>query len=324
MKAIVCPAFGNPDVLRLGDMPRPQPGPGTVLVRVRAAGVNYADLVVIAGKYQVKSEPPFVPGMEIAGEIEEVGEDVEGWMPGERVVALLDGGGYAEFALAPAARLLRLDPGLGFETGAATFINYATAFGALHWRGRLAAGETCLVLGGSGGVGLAAIVLAKAAGARVIGAASSPERASLMTEHGADESIDYSAESLRDRVMELTSKRGVDLVVDPVGGEMGGLALRCIGWGGRIVTLGFPGGSVPSYPANVLLVKNASALGLFFGSYLEHAPQLVREAAASLQAGLGSGAIPTYRIQEARLEELPDLLERIRSRQMTGKAVVKL
>lgn len=324
MKAVICSSFGGPDTLRMGDHPKPKLGHGNVLVGVRAAGVNYADLVVIAGKYQVRSEPPFVPGMEVAGEIAEIGPGVDGWRTGDRVVALLDGGGYAEYVAVPASRLFRLDAALSFEDGAATFINYSTAFGALHWRARIGEGEACLILGGAGGVGLAAIALAANAKARVIGAASSSERCALMAEHGAAETIDYTAASLRDRVAELTGKRGADVIIDPVGGEMGGLALRCAAWGSRIVTLGFPGGAVPSYSANILLVKNAAALGMFFGSYLEHAPTLVRDAVATVQAGLVDGRIRTYQIQRHGLDELPNLLELIRTRRLTGKAVVSL
>lgn len=322
MKAAICPHFGGPEVIEIGDHPAPTAGDGEVLVRVRAAGVNYADLVVIAGKYQVKSEPPFVPGMEIAGEVAEVGAHVTQWRPGDRVVALIECGGHAEFVAVPASRLFRLPDAMSFETGAATFINYGTAFGALNWRARVQRGEMCLVLGGAGGVGLASIALAAHAGARVIGAASSAERCALMAAHGASETIDYTATSLRDRIDEVTKKRGADVVIDPVGGDMGGLALRCIGWGGRIVTLGFPAGSVPSYPANILLVKNAAALGMFFGSYLDHALEKVRDAVETIHAGLIDRSIHPYQIETHALGELPELLTRIHERRFTGKAVI--
>lgn len=323
MKAAICREFGGPEIIEIGDRPTPAIKDDEVLVRVSAAGVNFADLVVINGKYQVKSEPPFVPGMEIAGEIAEVGRNAGEWRAGDRIVALIDGGGYAEYVAVPASRLFRLPDAMSFETGAATFINYATAFGALHWRSQLQRGEICLVLGGAGGVGLAAIALAAHAGARVIGAASSAERCALMAEQGAVETIDYATSSLRDRVNELTGKRGVDVIIDPVGGEMGALALRCVAWSGRIVTLGFPAGGVPSYPANLLLVKNAAALGMFFGSYIAHAPNKVREAVATIQAGLIEKNICTYKIERAHgLGQLPNLLKLIQERRLTGKAVV--
>lgn len=324
MKAIVCPAFGGPEVLTFADYPKPSVKADEVLVRVRAAGVNFADLVVVAGKYQAKIEPPFVPGMEIAGEIAEVGSAVAGWKVGDRVVSLTDGGGYAEYVAVRAQRVFRLHPGVSFEDAAGIFINYGTAYGALHWRADLKKDETCLVLGGAGGVGLAAIVLAARAGAHVIGAASSAERCALMSAHGASETIDYRASSLRDRIAELTARRGVDVIVDPVGGEQGGLSLRCIGWSGRIVTLGFPAGAVPNYPANILLVKNAAALGMFFGSYLDHAPGMVRSAIAEIQEGLAGGTLAKYRIEPHRLDQVPALLERIRSRQFVGKAIVTI
>ena len=325
MKAAICLNFGGPEVIEIGDRPPPVIKDSEVLVRVRSAGVNFADLVVIAGNYQAKSKPPFVPGMEIAGEVTEVGRNVTEWLPCDRVVALLDGGGYAEYAAVPTSRLFRLPDALSFETGAGTFINYTTAFGALHWRAQLQRGETCLVLGGAGGVGLASIALAARAGARVVGAASSAERCALMMEHGATETIDYGTSSLRDRVAELTGKRGADVVIDPVGGEMGSLALRCIAWSGRIVTLGFPAGGIPSYPANILLVKNAAALGMLFGTYIDHAPDKVRHAVAAIQTGLIDKDVRTYKIEQAHgLGKLPDLLKLVQERRFTGKAVVTI
>ena len=322
MKAAICHAFGKPEVLAIEDWPQPEAREGEVIVRVRSAGVNYADLVVIAGQYQMKFEPPFVPGMEIAGEIASLGPGVSGWSVGDRVAGLIDGGGYAEYVATPVKRLFRVPDGLGVDVAAGTFINYATAYGALHWRARVVKGETVLVLGGAGGVGLAAIALARQAGARVIGAASSAERCALMASLGAQDTIDYGSTSLRDRVAELTGKRGADIIIDPVGGDMGGLALRCIAWSGRIVTLGFPAGSVPSYPANILLVKNAAALGMFFGSYLQHAPDLVREAISSIQSALVDGSLPTYRIEAFAIDSLSDVLRDLQGRRFTGKAVV--
>jgi NADPH2:quinone reductase len=193
MKAAVCRQFGGPDVIAVEDWPKPAPAVGEVLVRVHAAGVNHADLVVLAGQYQLKQEPPFIPGMEVAGEIVELGPTVVERSRGERVVALTDGGGYAEYVAVAATRAFPVPETLSLPIAAGTFINYATAFGALRWRAQLQRGETCLVLGGAGGLGLASIVLAKSMGARVIGAASSPERCKLMAEHGADETIDYVA-----------------------------------------------------------------------------------------------------------------------------------
>ena len=322
MKAAICRAFGKPETLAIEDWPRPEARAGEVVVRVRAAGVNYADIVVIAGRYQMKIEPPFVPGMEIAGEIASLGPGVQEWQVGDRVAGLIDGGGYAEYVATSTERLFRMPQGLSFAVAAGTFSNYVTSYGALNWRARLAKGETVLVLGGAGGVGLAAIAVARQAGARVIGAASSAERCALMSSLGAHETIDYGSASLRDRVAELTGKRGADVIIDPVGGEMGGLALRCVAWSGRIVTLGFPAGGVPSYPANILLVKNAAALGMFFGSYLRHAPGLVREAVSSIQAALVDGSLPTYRIEAFPLAALADVLGELDGRRFTGKAII--
>jgi NADPH2:quinone reductase len=324
MRAALCTRFGTPDVIELGEVSTPEPGPGEVLVRVRAAGVNYADLVVIAGKYQIRTEPPFVPGMEIAGAIAGIGSDVTGWTEGDRAVALIDAGGYAEYVAVRADRLFRIPDAMAFTTAAGTFINYGTVHAALHWRARLQPGETCLVLGGAGGVGLAAIATASEMGAKVIGAASSAERCAIMARQGATDTIDYGSTSLRERVQELTGKRGANVIIDPVGGEMGGLALRCIGWSGRIVSLGFPAGSPPSYPANILLVKNAAALGMFFSSYFEHALDPLRDAVASMQAALSDGRMRTYPIETRPLDALPQLLSAMQERRSTGKAVVTL
>jgi len=325
MRAAVCRQFGGPDALAIADQPEPLPKPGELLVRVKAAGVNHADLVVIAGKYQVKQEPPFIPGMEIAGEVAAVAEGVIGRHVGERVVALIDNGGYAEYAAIPARRAFPIPDGLSFEDAAGTFVNYGTAHAALRWRAALRPGETCLVLGGAGSVGLASIAIGKAIGARVIGAASSPERCAQMAANGADETIDYAnLAALRERLLELTGKRGADVIVDPVGGEAGALALRCVAWGGRIVTLGFAGGQPPQYPANILLVKNAAALGLFFGSYFDAAPELLRAGIEEIQRGLIDRSIRTYDIAVRQLDALPEVLEQIRARKLTGKAVLKM
>ena len=324
MRAALCTRFGLPDVIALGDVPEPEPGPGEVLVRVHAAGVNFADLVVIAGTYQMKVEPPFVPGMEIAGEVVRAAPGVTGWTAGDRVVALVDAGGYAEHAVARADRLIRVPAAMDLTTAAGVFINYGTAHAALHWRAQLKSGETCLVLGGAGGVGLAMIATASSIGAKVIGAASSAERCAIMTNQGAAETIDYGSTKLRDRVQELAGKRGVDVIIDPVGGEMGGLALRCIGWNGRIVSLGFPAGDPPSYPANILLVKNAAALGMFFGSYFDRANDQIRDAMTKALASLADGTLRSYPIEAKPLDALPELLARMQARQSTGKAVVTL
>ncbi len=324
MQAAICTRFGPPDVIALDDVPTPEPGPGEVLVRVRAAGVNFADLVVIAGTYQMKVAPPFVPGMEVAGEVVRAAPDVTGWTAGDRVVALVDAGGYAEYAVVRADRLVRVPDAMDLTTAAGVFINYGTAHAALHWRARLQPGETCLVLGGAGGVGLAMIATASRMGSKVIGAASSAERCAIMASQGAAETIDYGSTKLRDRVQELTGKRGADVIIDPVGGEMGGLALRCIGWNGRIVSLGFPAGDPPSYPANILLVKNAAAFGMFFGSYFDRASDQVRDALADALAALADGHLRTYPIEARPLDALPQLLARMQARQATGKSVVTL
>lgn len=322
MKAIVCTQLGEPKDLEVREMPYPKPAAGQVTLRVRAAGMNYADLLVISGSYQEKQQVPFIPGSEIAGEIVEVGSDVSGWAMGSRVAALVDNGGYAEYAVVDTSRLYAIPQATGLEQAAASFITFGTAYGSLRWRAMLEPGEICLVLGGAGGVGLASISSAKAMGAKVIGAASSAERCALIAEHGADFTIDYSQEVLRDKVLSLTGSKGANVIIDPIGGDLGSQALRCITWSGRIVTLGFPSGKIPQYPANILLVKNIAVLGMYFGSYLAKRPDLVKEAMAFVWNGILDGSVKPIAITRGDLGDVPDLLTKLKDRKQLGKVVV--
>ncbi len=322
MKVILCKALGKIDHLALAEAPEPQPGPGQIKVRIGAAGLNYADLLIIDGSYQVKQAVPFVPGSEIAGEIVEIGADVESWHKGDRIAAQIDGGGYAEYAVIDARRAFRLPVRIEFEQAAASFIAFGTAYGALRWQARIQEAETCLVLGGAGAVGLASISLAKSFGARVIGAASTEERCALMRAQGADEAINYGTTPLRESVLALTNSKGADVIIDPVGGENGQLALRCVAWRGRIVALGFPAGKPPQYPANILLVKNVGALGFYFGSYVTNTPTLVAEAFSDIWARLEAGSLKPILQTVGRLQDVPNLLRGLQERRQTGKVVV--
>lgn len=322
MKAIACVKLGAPEDLEVREMAQPVPGPGQVKLRVRAAGVNYADLLVIAGSYQEKQQVPFIPGSEIAGEIVEVGSDVPGWSVGSRVAALVDYGGYAEFAVVDASRLYAVPQEMSLEQAAGSFIAFGTAYGSLTWRAQLEPEEVCLVLGGAGAVGLASISLAKVMGATVIGAASSAERCALMSQHGADFTIDYSRDAIRDKVLGVTDSKGANVIIDPVGGDLGSQALRCIAWSGRLVTLGFPSGKIQQYPANILLVKNIAVQGMYFGAYVAKRPDLVKEAIAFAWRGFLDGKLRPFAVTSGDLADIPHLLTKLKERKQLGKAVV--
>lgn len=322
MRAVLCTALGGTENLVLNEVPEPQPKEGQLKVRIRAAGMNYADYLVIDGSYQVKQEVPFIPGGEIAGEIVELGAGVLGWRKGDRITAQIEGGGYAEYAAIHAQRAFALPAGIEFQQAAASFIALGTAYGALRWRARIQEGETCVVLGGAGAVGLAAISVAKSFGARVIGAASSQERCTLMRAQGADEVIEYRTAPLRESVLSLTGSKGADVIIDPVGGEAGQLALRCVNWCGRIVTLGFPAGKPPQYPANILMVKNVDAIGFYFGSYVLNRPAVVAEAFSDIWARMETGRLKPLPQTVGRLDDVANLLRGLRERRQIGKVVV--
>ena len=282
MRAMVCQRLEGPEALSLEDWPEPVPGPGEVLIAVAAAALNFADLLALKGRYQERLEPPFVPGLEVAGRVAGLGAGVEGLKEGNRVLALVDGGGYAERAVAKASDVFVLPEDLDWATGAGFPITYGSAHGALVWRAALQPGETLAVHGAAGGVGLAAVECGKALGARVIASARGAQRLEVARRHGADETLDSTGEDLRQRMKDLTDGRGVDVVFDPVGGEVFEASLRAAAWGARLVVVGFAGGGVPQIPANILLVKNVAALGFYWGSYRKHAPALLRQQFAQL------------------------------------------
>jgi len=260
MRAVICHQWGSVDELTVGEAPVPEAAPGEVLIRVKATAVNYADSIMVAGRYQTKPALPFSPGLETAGVVAACGRGVSGFKPADRVMAILAYGGLAEFAVAPAAETYVIPDGMSFPEADAFAITYISSHVAIRWQGRLEAGETLLVLGSAGGVGLAAVEIGKAMGARVIAAASTPEKLAVAVGHGADASIDYSREQLTERVMALTDGKGADICFDPVGGALFDAALSSLGWGGRILLVGFVAG-VPQIPANRLLVKHRAALG---------------------------------------------------------------
>ncbi|HEV8391620.1 MAG TPA: NADPH:quinone oxidoreductase family protein, partial [Dongiaceae bacterium] len=277
MRAIVCHALTGIDGLALEERPDAgAPGPGEVRIRVIAAGLNYADLLVTAGKYQVRQEPPFIPGFEAAGTIEAIGPEVTGFQPGDRVMAIPEAGAFAEVAILAADRVYAAPKGLDDAEVASFPIAYGTSYVALAEQAKLQAGEALLVHGAAGGVGLTAVEIGKALGAKVIATAGGPDKCAIAKAHGADHVIDYKAEDIRERVKALVG--GVDVVYDPVGGSAFEASLRVANWNARILIIGFAGGPVPQIPANILLVKNVAAMGFYFGSWRQRRPEAVAQA----------------------------------------------
>ena len=273
MKALVCEAYGPIDTLVVKDIPSPAPGPKQVLVKVEAASVNFPDALMVQGLYQVKPPLPFTPGAEIAGTVTAVGAEVKQYKAGDRVIALISTGGFAEECLADAARSMPLPAGMDFDMGAALLLTYCTSLHGLKDCGHLKAGETLVVLGAAGGVGISAIEIGKAMGARVIAAASSDDKLDLCRKVGADETINYSTENLKDRINELTGGKGADVVYDPVGGPYTEPAVRALAWRGRLLIIGFAAGEIPKIPLNLALLKGCDIRGVFWGSYMKRDPQ---------------------------------------------------
>src|SRR5207302_6823406 len=277
MRAVICRAWGEVDDLKVEEVSAPTPGPDDVLIAVKATAVNYADALMTAGRYQTKPDLPFSPGLETAGVVAACGQRVTRLKPGDRVMAILAYGGLAEMAVAPQAETFPIPAAMSFEEAGAFPVAYISSHVAIRWQGRLEAGETLLVLGAAGGVGLTAVEIGKAMGARVIAAASSAEKLEIARQHGAGHLIDYSREDIRERVKAITGGRGVDVIYDPVGGDAFDAGLRSIAWGGRIIIIGFASGRIPQVPANILLVKNIDLIGLYWGSYSARNPGLIRD-----------------------------------------------
>ncbi len=320
MRAIVCRQWGELESLRLEELPAPALEPGTVRIAVRACGVNFADVLITRGEYQEKPPFPFSPGMEVAGVVLEIGEGVESFAAGDRVLALLDHGGYAEEVVAQASDVTRLPEAMGFAEAATFPVAYGTSHLALRHRADLRPGETLLVHGASGGVGLTAVEIGKALGATVIATASSAQKLQVASDHGADHLINYASEDIRERVLALTG--GVDVVYDPVGGDAFTASLRCINPGGRILVIGFASGTVPQIPANHLLVKDASALGLSLGQLRRHRPDAVRAAMEEALRWYAEGRLRPLVSARFELADAPQAMALLRDRKATGKVVV--
>jgi NADPH2:quinone reductase len=321
MRAVLCRAWGPVESLQLGDAPAPIPAEGDVVIAVRAAGINYADALMVAGSYQTKPALPFSPGLEAAGIVAACGDGVTRFKPGDRVMAILAHGGLAELAVAPEAETFAIPDRMSFDEAGAFPVAYISSHVALRWQARLEPGETLLVLGAAGGVGLTAVEIGKAMGARVIAAASTAEKLAVAGERGADELVNYATEKLTDRVMALTDGKGADVCFDPVGGELFDAALSSLGWGGRILLIGFVAG-VPKIPANRLLVKHRAALGSSLRYFRWHAPDKLRRSVEELVRWHGEGKLRPLVTHRLPLERSVEAIRLLTERKAHGKVVV--
>ncbi len=322
MRAVVCPALAQP--LELRDLPSPALRDGMVRIAVHAAGVNFADSLTTTGKYQERMEPPFVPGMEAAGVVLEVAPGVATCRPGDRVMAPLDGGAFAEEALARGDDVVVLPDAMDFVTAAGFPIAWGTSHYGLARKCGLKAGETLLVHGAAGGVGLTAVAVGKCLGATVIATAGGADKLAIAAQHGAAHGIDYRSEDVRARVKELTGGRGADVVYDPVGGEVFDASLRCTAPDGRILLVGFASGKVPQIPANILLVKNITAIGYYWGAYRKIDPAGLRASLAELVAWHAEGRIAQHVSHVLPLERAAEAIGLLKSRAATGKVVLSM
>lgn len=324
MKAILCTAFGPVDTLVTDERPALAAGAGEVVIDVAAAGVNFPDGLIVEGRYQTKPPLPFTPGCEVSGTISAMGDGVQGFAVGDRVVAFTGIGGFAEQAVAKAARTYPLPVGIDPVVAAGLLVTYGTSYHGLKDRAALKAGETLLVLGAAGGVGLAAVELGKAMGARVIAAASSAEKLAVARDHGADELIDYAAEDLRARIKELTDGKGVDIVYDPVGGDLAIAAVKSMAWGGRHLIVGFAAGPVPAIPANLLLLKSASSMGVLWGASVNLDPVHHAANIAELLGWVAEGRLKPAVDAVYPLEKTAEAIEHVMGRRVRGKVIVQV
>jgi len=322
MKALVCNTFGPIEDLKVEDVESPSAGPGQVVVAIKAAALNFPDALIVQGLYQVKPALPFSPGAEFSGVVKTVGEGVSHLKVGERVMALVPHGGLAEECAVDARGVIPLPDDMDYATGSALLLTYCTSLHALKDVAKLAAGETLLVLGASGGVGIAAIEIGKLMGARVIAAASSEEKLALCREHGADETIDYVRDDLRERVDALTEKRGVDVVYDAVGGAYSEAALRATSWGGRLLVVGFATGEIPRIPLNLALLKEREILGVYWGDWAKRNPKLQQAHLLQLLDWFRNQQIAPPVTEQLPLAGAVDALQRMAKRQVRGKVVV--
>ena len=322
MKAVLCKAYGPPESLVVEEIESPSPGAGEVVISVKAASVNFPDVLIIQNKYQFKPSLPFSPGSEVAGVLKAVGEGVSGFTPGDRVMAFTTYGAFAEEVRTEARRILTIPDGMTFTQAAAFGLTYATSDFALRDRGALKPDETLLVLGAAGGVGIAAIEIGKALGARVIACASTEEKLAVCREHGADETINYATEDLRERIKALTDGSGPDVIYDPVGGPYTEPALRSLAWRGRLLVVGFAAGDIPKIPLNLTLLKGCSIVGVFWGEFTRREPDRFAEAMRQLGRWFAEGRIRPHVSETFPLERAAEALTMMANRRVTGKVVL--
>ena len=322
MKALVCAEHGLPSTLSYTESPDPKPGSSEVLISVRACGVNFPDVLIIQNKYQFKPPLPFSPGGEVSGEVLAVGEKVKHVKPGDRVIALCGWGGFAEQVVVQAPRVFPMPKGMDFITGATTLYTYGTSYHALKDRAQLKKGETVLVMGAGGGVGLAAVELAGIMGATVIAAASSDDKLQACAEKGAQHLINYTTEDLRGRIKEITGDNGVDVVYDPIGGALATEALRSMAWRGRYLVVGFASGPIPSLPLNLTLLKGASIVGVFWGDFSRREPRANAAMMAELAGWYAQGKVKPVIDRTMPMAELKAAYARMGSREVRGKLVM--
>jgi len=322
MRAVLCKELGMPESLVLEEVPGLIPGPGQVLISVQACGVNFPDTLIIQGKYQFKPDLPFSPGGEISGVVKQVGSDVDSLKIGDRVIAFSTWGGFAEELVVDQTRTVIISDKMDYERASAFVLTYGTSYHALKDRAHLREGETLLVLGASGGVGLAAIQLGKAMGATVIAAASNPEKLSACQENGADYVINYAQDDLRQSVKEITKGRGVDVIYDPVGGSFSEKALRDMSWGGRFLVVGFAAGEIPKVPLNIPLLKGCSVVGVFWGEFTKREPDLNKQNNQELMDLFDQGKISPQIHRVYPLEKAGEALNELLQKRVIGKVVL--
>jgi NADPH:quinone reductase len=322
MRAVVCKEWGGPEKLVIEALPDVAPGAGEVVIDIKAAGVNFPDVLIIQNKYQMKPPLPFVPGAEVAGTVRAVGEGVKHVKVGDAVVAMVGTGGFATQCVTKAEMVMPVPPGVSMQVAAAFTLAYATSWHAVRDRAQLKAGETMLVLGASGGVGLAAVEIGKAIGATVIACASTQEKLDVCKAHGADAFINYETEDFRGRIKELTGGKGPAVIYDAVGGKFAEPAFRSIGWRGRYLVVGFAAGDIPSLPLNLMLLKGASVIGVFWGDFARREPKANLAGMTELMGWMKEGKIKPLISKTYPLEQVPQALNDMAARKVTGKIVV--
>lgn len=322
MKAVLCVEHGPPEKLVVREVDTPEPGRGQVRIKVHAAGVNFPDTLIIQNLYQFKPALPFSPGGEAAGVIDAVGEGIEDLKVGDRVVAMTGNGCYAEAVVASRAQVVPIAGDMPFDIASGFTMTYGTSHHALKQRARLQLGETLLVLGAAGGVGLAAVELGKLMGAKVIAAASTEEKLQVCRDYGADETINYTTASLKDEIKRLTGGKGVDVIYDPVGDRYAEPAFRGMAWNGRYLVVGFAAGEIPALPLNLPLIKGASIVGVFWGAFTQAEPALHRENMAELLEWFSAGKLKPHISKHFTLDQGPEAIRWMMDRKATGKIVL--